>query len=669
MNRHLATMLADVGERDWQSFVRAHGWRVPAPLLAHLLGQPRDAVQRYRDLGVCARRPAPLPYVELFSLWHGRAPEDADWPPPWKASAHATYVWLPPEHAMLAELVGQISVDQIADVLTERLRTLTGDATAIRSKPAVQVQINRLGLQSDDVLGGLTAAQAGREIGSLQSVYQAIWTGKLPIQKVGRLRVIPHAAWTEWKAAHVAPAAGFVRLSSIRDALGIRSDKLSEFARMGYVPTAVPCNPTGAGPSTQYGTWWIDPVVAAQLVADRRAGKPMPWHGKPMLDNLRGSFKLWTQRRHPVTCATCAQIWGEAGAPASFDEYILRYPSLARGAKRHLTRVWAPGLTIDEVARAARCSTTKVREAIANGAITVTSSSGEDRVTQTDATRWIARHTPDGTGARSWISLDAATRQYGFPKAQLRAMITRGVLKHKVGTDGPMRGVHYVPRQQCRDLRDAIGFTREEAARFVDVTVAELDSLLAGVHWRQNGLIPFVTVQQVIKRRDSRCGYTLEQAAALLGVSLAWVESRRDDGTIRLVTASWAPDRPYLTDPMLRRLRLALERIDIAVEPAEEAARQWPTVGPAALMAGVCITTLGAWGTVGDVTRREINGIWRYEPESLRARARLYWATVRFHRAQPPAWLAAEHTTDARDAGDRSHRVPVELDSGNGAST
>ena len=51
-----------------------------------------------------------------------------------------------------------------------------------------------------------------------------------------------------------------MRLSTLRQPLGIRSDKLSEFARMGYVPGAVRCNPFGVpGPSTQFGTWYIDP--------------------------------------------------------------------------------------------------------------------------------------------------------------------------------------------------------------------------------------------------------------------------------------------------------------------------------------------------------------------------------------------------------------------------
>ena len=133
-------------------------------------------------------------------------------------------------------------------------------------------------------------------------------------------------------------------LTSIKKALSIRSDKLSEFARAGHIPTAKRCNPYGTkGPSTQFGTWWIDKKVAAKLVADRRAGRPMPWHGKPNPDNLRVTFKLWQKRKHPASCKTCAAIWGKKGAPRTFDDYALRYPPLAHGAKTASNPSLEPG--------------------------------------------------------------------------------------------------------------------------------------------------------------------------------------------------------------------------------------------------------------------------------------------------------------------------------------
>jgi len=147
--------------------------------------------------------------------------------------------------ALLASLVGQISQAEIAEVLTARLREKTGDPEAERTKTAVQVRTNQIGLQTTDVVGGLTTAEAAREIGSFAIVNQMIDKGELPTHRIGRLHVIPHAAWQEWKSKRVFPPTGYVQLSTIKDALGIKSDKLSEYARMGLIPTAIRCNPYG----------------------------------------------------------------------------------------------------------------------------------------------------------------------------------------------------------------------------------------------------------------------------------------------------------------------------------------------------------------------------------------------------------------------------------------
>jgi hypothetical protein len=43
----------------------------------------------------------------------------------------------------------------------------------------------------------------------------------------------------------------------------------------------------------------------------------------------------------------------------------------------------------------------------------------------------------------------------------------------------------------------------------------------------------------------------------------------------------------------------------------------------------------------------------------VRERARLYWQTIRFHRATPPDWLAAERQIRADDsAASNSHANP-----------
>ena len=62
-------------------------------------------------------------------------------------------------HAQAAQSVGPLTVNQkmqIAGALTARLRERTGDPAAERTVVAVQVRINLIGLQSGDVLGGIT---------------------------------------------------------------------------------------------------------------------------------------------------------------------------------------------------------------------------------------------------------------------------------------------------------------------------------------------------------------------------------------------------------------------------------------------------------------------------------------------------------------------------------
>ncbi|PND30184.1 hypothetical protein C1I89_29900 [Achromobacter pulmonis] len=623
----------------WQDFALVHGWRAARHELAAVLGVPADAVEALRRTGACTRLAQPHDFPALFALWHGRPPVEDDWPAPRKAG-HGGYEWQAPELALLASLVGQVGIPEIAQVLTARLRERTGDAGAERSATAVQVRTNLIGLQSSDVLGGITVADAGREAGSTAVIHQAIRKGTLAAHKTGRLLVIPHDAWAAWKTQRSAPPEGHVRLATLRQPLGIRSDKLSEFARMGYVPGAVRCNPFGArGPSTQYGTWYIDPQAADRLVADRRAGRPMPWHGKPLLDNLRITYRLWQQRRHPPGCRACAEIWGEQGAPADFDDYLARYPALAQGAKRHLTMPWSPGLTVAETAAQAGRSPQHVRRAIANGVLAASPVEGVLRVTRTDATRWIARHCPSGDGEKSWIAVSTACRQYLFTERELRQHIAGGRLRSKVGTEGAMRGIEYVPRQQCAQLRETQGFTEEEAARRVGVSVERLRALLDGLAWRQAEGIPLATVQAAIKRRDSQEGHTLEEAAELLGVPLAWVKARKRDGTVRVSQVRWDRRRQYLSAPMLERLREALRR------PAPQASLpsgDWLRLGDAALEAGVSAATIQRWANDGELERREAIGGHRYHREAVRARARRYWVQVRFHRARPPAWLAME---------------------------
>lgn len=618
-------------------FVVAYGRRARGRELAAVLGWPVAEIERIRRANVCKKLPKAKGFAELFALWHGRAPEDHEWPAPRKIGGQGSYEWLAPEVALLASLVGQVGVKEIAKVLTERLRQQTGDRTARRTASSVLVRVNLIGLQlSKDVLGGITVAEAGKEIGSLHTIYQAIRGKQLSTRLVGRIHVIPYNVWEAWKAKRVLPPAGHVQLSSIREALAIRSDKLSEFARMGLIPSAIRCNPYGTKTrTTQFGTWYVDKKVARKLVADRRAGRPMPWHGQPLQDNLRVTYRLWIERKHPASCPTCAEIWGKKGAPHSFEEYAKRYPPLAHGAKRHLTRVWTPGLTVAEAARHAGCTIYRVQSAIKNGVLATTPVGRRQHVSRTDATRWKARRCPTGTDDKSWLSLEAAAKRYLFTERELRGLIKRKQMKSRVGTFGAANGVTYVLKQQCAQLREKRGFTEEEAARRVGVSVTRLRTLLRGVNWRKADGIPLVTVQAVIKRLESREGYTITEAAKAVRKPRQWVLDRIQDGTIRVTRAKWDRRRLYISAPMLRRLEEAKSK------PVREErfGKSWLLLGDAAKEAGVTATTVIRWAEKGAVTRKPSHLGWRYPRTSVRAQARRYWRTVRFRRATPPAWL------------------------------
>lgn len=625
-------------ERDWKAFVLAHGWRAHALDLAALLGRTKAEIVKLRYSGACKRLPKGKSFAELFSLWHGREPRDGDWPV-LRRSHSGAFRWQAPELALLASLVGRLPKKAIARVLTRRLREKTGDRRAVRTAESVQNGIMRVGMLASDVVGGITAKAAGDELGSYWAVVQAISGGRLRARKVGKFYVIPHAAWAEFKSRRIAPPKGYVQLSSIRDALGIRSNaKLPQWAKDGHIPTAMRCNPVGGGAhTTSRGTWFVDAPVAKKLVADRRAGRPMPWQGKPDAGNLKATFKLWSSRQHPKACSTCAGIWGIAGAPQTFEDYARRYPPLAHGAKRHLTRKWTPGMTLAEVAKHADVSVWLVRQAIRNGRLRATRTGKALFISRTDATRWKHLRCASGESDRSWTALEVAARDYLFKRSELRRFIAEGKLLSKAGTHGAMRGVTYVSRHQCGQLREDIGFSEVEAARRVGVSVARFRTLLAGVNWRGAEGIPLFTVQAVIKRIQSREGFTIGAAAKEVGRPVAWVRERIKDGTVRVAVAKWDRRRLYLTRPMLERLKAAKHR---PVEP-ERFTGRWLLPSDAAREAGVSVTTLMKWAADGELPWRDSPMGRRFARRSLRARAKRHWQKPKFRRAVPPTWMAA----------------------------
>lgn len=626
--------------QDWEQFVQDYGAKAYNHELAAVLGKSENEVQRVKAWGSLTKHKTGKDFGELFILWNGRPATDAEWPTPQLARANSNvYAWQTPEVALLATLVGTLGVDEIAQALTERLVRITGNKKANRTHNAVLLQINRIGLTTADMVGGITTREAGRQIGSVTVVHQAIRNQQLTVERVGRQLKIPHAAWQEWKEKRNFPPAGYVQLSTLKAPLSILSDKLSEFSRAGYIPTAVRCNPCGSGVgSSKFGTWYISPETAAQLLADRRAGRPMPWHAKPNTDNLKVTYKLWCQRKHPGQCTTCSEIWGEGGAPQDFDDYEKRYPPLAHGAKRHLTMKWDPGLTVQELAANAGVDIQVAEKAMANGMLNVTMQDGVKYISKTEVARWKARRCPDGDSNTSWISLATASAQYLFTEQELQAFIQSGDLDARKDAAGPNKGQLTVPRHKCGTLRQKLGFTEEEAAARVGVSVAKFKLLLNGAHWRKADGIPLATVQSVIKRLQSREGYTPEAAAEKLGETVQWVHERILDGTVKLIAATWDPRRTYLTEPMYQRLVAA------KADPkrAQPLGADWLKLSRAAHEAGVSTGTIANWHTDGVIKGKPTSSGMRYHREAIRAQARTYWETVRFHRAIPPQWLKDE---------------------------
>jgi hypothetical protein len=622
----------------WQAFIIAHGRRAAVHHLATILGVSEPDVERVRRSVPCAPG-TKRAFPDLFAQWHGRPPRDEEWPAPRRIGGG--YEWQAPEMTLLASMVGTLGREEISQVLTERLQRLTGDVTARRDRNAVLIGIQRSGLQMSDVVGGITVKAAAREIGAQAIVYHEIRMGRLQTFRAGRYLVIPRDAWEAWKATRVFPPAGFVRLATLKKPLGIRSDKLSEWARAGYVPSAIRCTPVGIREhSTKFGMWYVDPKVAKHLIATRRAGRPMPWWRKPEPYNLKVTWNLYDRRRHPEACDACRTIWGPSGAPTAFDDYAQRYPPLDHGAKRHLTRPWSSGWQVQALADHLGIAHATIIRAIQTGTLRARKIEGRWFITKTDATRWKSRKCPNGRSFRSWLGVRTACRAYGFSRAELLTHVKAGRIRLKVGLRGAMRDVEYVLKQQVRELRDSIGYSEREAARRVGVSVSRLRVLLRGTEWRSTARIPPEAVRTCQRRLEAENGVSLAEAARILGKRLSWVRQEILAGTIRPLRTAWDKKRLYVTLPMFDRL------IAAALNPRERPrwTSEWLHVSDAATFACVSVTTVDRWGDAGDLRRRQSSTGFRYHRRSLIARARTYWtwAVKRYKRAAPPDWLTAQ---------------------------
>lgn len=634
--------------KSWESFVVTHGWKARSRDLAAVLGEPEESVRRVQETGACKRFSSRKDFAELFALKHGRPPRDDEWPVPLLLGR--AYEWLAPEHSLLASLVGQVGTREIAKVLTERLRKVTGDRKAERTVLAVQLHMGRLGLQSYDVVGGLLVSVAGKEIGSVAEVLCAIDTGalKTKTKKVGRLRVIPYKAWEDWKAGRARPPQDHVPLAPLAKRLGIRStSKLAEFAKSGRIPTATLVLSYGFGiVRGGSGAWYLHKDVAEKLVRDRRAGLPMPWHGKPDIQNMKVSYRRWQKKRHPDSCTTCCEIWGEQGTPKGWEDFQRRYPSLTFGAKRHITLAWAPGLTFQQLTKYARVPIATVRLAVKNGALVASRHGGRNYVTKTHAARWRSGGCRTGESRLSWMTLEQASRKYDISMRELRERIATGDL-----TTRQIAGKPCVPYVQLRHVRESLGYTEAQAAKRLGISVAEWRHMVKGVDWRQGERYSEKTVRAVLERFRKRHGFTVPEAARQLKRSRSWVQARIDDGTVKPSKTAWS-ERVYLNTRMMARLKSFVE----PPKPVAELGDDWLQLDAAVTVAGVSGSTLNNWTNQGGLTRKHDGRCWRYKLDPLKARARRYWRNPRLRRAVAPAWFQAESTVASSNVARRGDR-------------
>src|SRR4051794_4075455 len=124
-------------DANWERFVIDHGHQADTRDLAFIVGRSVTEVRNLRATGACSKGGGRKPFVELFRLWHGREPGDSDWPPP-RTIRPGEYEWQGPELALVASLVGRLGKTEIAAILNERLRQLTGSPEACRSAMSVQ---------------------------------------------------------------------------------------------------------------------------------------------------------------------------------------------------------------------------------------------------------------------------------------------------------------------------------------------------------------------------------------------------------------------------------------------------------------------------------------------------------------------------------------------------
>lgn len=631
-----------VFDEKWQEFVFCNGAGVHARLLGLVTGVPEADVLRFRSVNGRAPgvRVGKRSFSQLFKLWHGRSPEPHEWPVPQFLPRRRAYEWLEPEVEYVASLVGAFGPSDIASMLTDRLRKLTGDPTASRTLNAVHCVVNRLGLVTGDVQGGVTISDAGRAIGSVSLVRNLVDTKRLPSFKVGRLQVIPHDAWRHFLETRAAVPEGYVKLASCRRALAIRSDKLAEFAGLGLVPGAIQVRLSGGGgESNRGGAWYIPADLAEKLIEDRHAGRKMPWSGGVYPANIKQVWKKWSDRRHSEKCISCRDIWGAAGAPQTFDDFSARYPSLSMFAKRHITRIEFEGITIAEAVKQVGVSRPLMEKAIADGRVASIQVPGGVRVLPESLANWHDNRRKNAFRAGDWMTVADACWTFGFEEDEIEVWIAGLRI-----TTAVISGNRVVSRRDCVALREECGYTLKAAIACTKTRRREVISYLKQRGVDPNGTIPAFMVLEIKKRRLAgarKWVLAIDEAAKEIGVDVSWIERQVGEGAIVLSTPKQPGGLPTLGGGMIRRLRRIKETGESrAIRDVHRVG--WERLSAAASYAGVTAATLLSWKKKGLVVAEKQPFGLIFELDAIKGPARSYWAQVRHIRLQPPQWLLDE---------------------------
>lgn len=621
--------------QDWRGFVIEYGRRVDADILAAILGQPSVEIDRVRRQA--GTKPGPRrPFAELFTLYRGRPPLEEDWPKPRKQATG--YEWLPPELAELARLVGLLPAADIAKVLTERLRRITGDPTAERAEHTVNVRVHKLGLLQSDVLGGLTILEAAKRAGVTKTlIYQELRRGTLRSFRVGDRHVIPVAVLDAWKGQRLPePPKGWVKLWDIERSLGLkeRSSRLSWYAKNGLVPGALFC----AG-----HRWWISPEGARELVRRARAGEPLPWHGKYTHPSVtKRSFDLWQRRRHR-DCAECTAIWQRVGgAPRTFEKFYPRWTRIPESMKRHVTS--PDGLSAARAAEYLGIDKHTICRAIAASELSGRREGPRWVIRRADLDAWVQR--PDVLshhGDQEPLTFKHAAARYQFTEAFLRQLAADGLLVVAPRKDG-RPGVR---PWQIASLRARLGdLTLSQAAAAAGVSPQTFVRDARARGWRDGQPFTQEWVDRVRARQDAPWQLTLAEAAQRLGRTVAWVRHAIDVGVLKALKGVDRRQRVVgrkLVEQLLRNGIPELPPTRGRGRPVE-----WLQGFQACELAGVTIATIKRWAAIRAIrsrTWRPSDGPYgvRYHKGSVEKRARHYWLHEnKFKRATPPAWLTTK---------------------------